>query len=121
MMNNYRQQIGLKGEDIAEAFLLEKGYTILEKNFRSKYGEIDIITKDIHKDFVFVEVKSRTNKSFGEPQDSVDYNKLEKIEKTAEIYLQERFEWEEMSWRIDIVEVYINNGRVTVNHVENVT
>lgn len=120
-MNNYRQQIGAKGEDLAEGFLIKKGYTIIEKNYRCKDGEIDIITKDEFGDFVFIEVKSRTNNKYGNPQDAVDNEKLSKIEKTAANYLQSQFEWEDMSWRIDIVEVFIRDEKITINHVENVT
>ena len=68
------QLVGKTGEEIAEIYLIKNGYKILERNFSCRQGEIDIIARDI-KEIVFVEVKTRTNKKYGEPIDSITYYK----------------------------------------------
>ncbi len=79
------KDIGQVGENIAMQYLMKKGYIFLDKNFRGKYGEIDLIFKD--EDFlVFVEVKLRKNTRFGYPRDFVTSNKQRKIIVTSEEY-----------------------------------
>lgn len=80
-----KKQFGDFGERLAEKHLLKKGYTILVRNFRSRFGELDLIAKD--KDtLVFVEVKTRVNTKYGLPEEAVTYWKLKHIQKTAEYY-----------------------------------
>ena len=81
------QQLGKQGQDLAEKYLKTKGLKTLERNFRSRYGEIDLIMKDKNT-LVFVEVKSRRSKGFGEPLESVTSQKQEKISFIALHYLQ---------------------------------
>ena len=77
---------GKSGEIIVANFLKKKGYKILETNYKNKIGEIDVIAKD--KDYtVFVEVKSRTSRAFGDPLEAVDIHKQEKIRKVATLYM----------------------------------
>ncbi len=78
---------GEYGEDIAERFLKSLGYKIISKNFRTSFGEIDIIAKDANF-LVFVEVKTRSSEKFGKPEESVGIAKLRKIRKVADFYLQ---------------------------------
>ena len=66
-----RQQFGDYGEQVAEKVLVKKGYKILERKFRSRMGEIDLIAKD-RETLVFVEVKSRLNNKFGRPEEAVN-------------------------------------------------
>ncbi len=77
---------GKQAEDIAESFLLSKGYSILCRNFRCKLGEIDIIARK-GKTLIFVEVKSNFSREDFVPEEKVDKKKKEKIFKTAEVYL----------------------------------
>lgn len=105
-MKHLNRAIGSDGEDIAREYLLKEGYEILEVNFRSKFGEIDIIGKD--KSYItFIEVKTRYNLSFGIPSESVNFRKQLKIIKTAQIFIL-RNQLSEFDIRFDIVEVYLN-------------
>ena len=77
---------GKRSEIIAADFLKEKGYKILETNYKNKIGEIDIIAQD--KDcIVFIEVKARLSQKFGHPLDAIDERKQEKIHRIASLYL----------------------------------
>ena len=77
---------GKKNEIIAADFLKSKGYQIIETNYKNKIGEIDIIAKD--KDYlVFVEVKARFSRMFGDPTEAVNYTKQQKIRAVASLYL----------------------------------
>src|SRR5258708_28070240 len=76
---------GKYGEDLAKTLLIKRGYKILQSNFKSKFGEIDIIAKD-KTQIVFVEVKARWTDKFGAPEEAVTKPKLEKIKKTIDYY-----------------------------------
>ncbi len=79
--------IGHRGEDLAVSFLEKQGYLILERNFRSKFGEIDIIAKD--KDTIcFVEVKTRQDEDILSLLESVSFFKQRKLIKTAYYYFK---------------------------------
>ena len=86
-MTDIRQALGRWGEDLAAAYLQQHGMIILERNFRGKRGEVDIIARDGN-DLVFVEVKTRSSCAFGTPQEAVDRRKQQQIIHLAEIYLQ---------------------------------
>ncbi|WP_418790060.1 YraN family protein [Phosphitispora sp. TUW77] len=81
-----KRAIGAIGEDIATQMLNEQGYIILERNFRCRYGEIDVIAR-IGDTLVFVEVKTRRNKHCGTPEESVDYRKQSKLRLLAKYYM----------------------------------
>ena len=108
-MRRYCKNVGSAGEDFAARMLEEAGYTILERNYRTRVGEIDIIASsegEIH----FIEVKTRTGDRFGFPSDSVTESKQDTIRRAAEIYIgRRRLMWSAVS--IDVVEV-------TFNHIE---
>ena len=108
---------GKFGEDCAEKFLEEKGYTILARNFRIRSAEIDIIAQ-IDDVIIFVEVKARSNIRHGLPSEAVTVRKQKKIIEAAGVFLQE--EKTDRACRFDIVEVYFNGERVEeINHIEN--
>ena len=86
-MTGTRQALGRWGEDLAAAYLQQRGMVILERNFRGKRGEVDIIARD-GDDLVFVEVKTRSSCTFGTPQEAVNRRKQQQIIHLAEIYLQ---------------------------------
>ena len=100
-MSNYRQKIGEWGEGVASEFLEKKDYKVIARNFRTPYGEIDIIAE---KDgfIFFVEVKTRTTKSFGPPEISVTPRKQEHMLAAAEYYVQKH---EIDHWQIDVIAV----------------
>lgn len=80
--------LGKEGEDTAVNYLLEMGYTISQRNYRHKRGEIDIIAEK-DKTVVFVEVKLRSKNKFGNPEETVSNQKIELIRATAENYIYE--------------------------------
>ena len=83
---NDRKLLGKIGEDLAVSLLFAEGYTIMDRNFRSHFGEIDIVCE---KDGIvyFVEVKTRTSDVFGEPDEAVNSIKQYRMKKTAEFYM----------------------------------
>lgn len=114
----YTQKIGRFGEDEAEKYLKQKGYKILERNFSCKRGEIDIIALD-KDEIVFVEIKARISLKYGLPSEAVTKYKLKHIYKTAEYYLYTRNLLNENT-RIDVIEVYIQNKKIIINHLKQV-
>ena len=102
----YQQRIGNLGEEIAAVFLGDLGYQLLEKNFRTPYGELDIIMIDSDI-LVFVEVKTRTTTSFGSPESSITHTKLERIHNSALLWLQSHPDQND-DWRIDVVAILLN-------------
>src|SRR5688572_6565615 len=98
-----RKGLGAWGESYAKDFLIKLGYTIIESNYRSRTGEIDIIAED-HACLVFVEVKTRRNRSFGLPVESFTVRKENRIGLLAEKYIQEKGLQPE-DWRVDLITV----------------
>lgn len=109
---------GKRAEDYAAKLLVDSGYIIIDKNFRSKFGEIDIIAK---KDgvLVFVEVKARWSPKFGAPEDAVTSQKLYKIRKTADYYCLIN-SIVDQKMRIDVVAIEIESGHVASAKIINV-
>ncbi|WP_029522854.1 YraN family protein [Persephonella sp. KM09-Lau-8] len=104
--------IGKIAEEKAVNFLKQKGYTILDRNFRTRYGEIDIIaSKD--KTLVFVEVRFRSG-SFISPEESIDHRKVQRIIKTANAYLTKTTTSYE-NIRFDVIAIDKNQ----IRHIEN--
>ncbi len=99
---------GEKGEGIAEEFLKEMGYKIIERNFRTLRGEIDIIADD-GGTLVFIEVKSRESIAYGRPFEAVNYLKKRKIINAALLYLKKLKEIPPC--RFDVVSIYYDRGR----------
>jgi putative endonuclease len=85
----FRFSLGERGELAACGFLIKKGYAILEKNYKCRIGEIDLIARRKGR-LAFVEVKTRTSGQRGAPQEAVDLKKQEKIFRLAEWYLKEK-------------------------------
>ena len=109
--------LGEKGEDIAAAFLEKKGYNILFRNYKCSFGEIDIIAK--HKKILsFIEVKTRSTKKYGLPQEAVTPAKQTKISRVALEFVQ-RYKMDNRAARFDVVSVqYLNDG-CEVDLIEN--
>lgn len=104
-MNN--RSFGTLGEEKAKGYLENKGYKILNKNYRvGKLGEIDIIAKD-QDTLCFIEVKTRSNERFGTPAQAVSVHKQATIVKIAQIYMQ-RYNYHDIPIRFDIVEVFMD-------------
>lgn len=109
--NTMRQNLGHVGERLAAQALRERGYDILELNFRCRHGEIDLVAEDAQ-DLVFVEVKTRRGIGFGLPEEAVTRTKRRKLVQVASYYLDLHAAMER-SWRIDVVAVqFSRHGRL---------
>lgn len=105
-MHSFNKDIGSLGEDIAENYLKNMGYIILDRNYRSKLGEIDIIGKD--GDYIaFIEAKTRYGTIYGTPAEAVTYSKQYKIYKTAQLYILKK-KLHKFNFRFDVIEVILN-------------
>lgn len=100
---------GKIGEDFIANLLLEKGYTIVARNYHSRFGEIDIIVSDA-KYIVFVEVKTRKENGMTEPFENVTKPKQGKIKKTAQIFLMHNNI--NLQPRFDVAAVFTNHGLI---------
>jgi len=104
-MHDYNREIGTLGEALAEKYIKNQGYIILEKNFSCKIGEIDIIGKD-KEHIAFIEVKSRYNKAYGTPGEAVNYYKQRKLYRTAEFYIMKN-KLHNFAFRFDVIEIFL--------------
>ena len=105
----FRWSLGERGEAVACGFLKEHGYEILEKNYKCKLGEIDAIVRRQGR-IAFVEIKTRTSKQFGMPQEAVDLKKQEKIFKVAQWYLKEK-KLEKTPVAFDVIAILWKEGQ----------
>jgi putative endonuclease len=116
--SDHRRSIGLRGEDIAADYLKRKGYSVLNRNFRTPYGEIDLVSEQ-GSSIVFTEVKTRASKSLGPPEISITRRKADHMRSAAEFYIQEYGEQYD-EWRIDVISVQIQtNETPLIVHFEN--
>lgn len=108
-------EIGILGETLAANFLADKGYTILQKNWRYKKAEVDIIAK-INNILVAVEVKTRTSTYFGNPQDFVNKKKIKLlVEAINEYVISNNLDVEV---RFDIIAIIKTNNNLEIEHFE---
>lgn len=80
-------KLGSRGEALAWNFLKKQGYSILEKNYRTRFGEMDVIARK-EKVLVFIEIKTRRDNRFGTPEEAVDWRKRQKLVRVAQAFLQ---------------------------------
>ncbi len=107
--------LGKKGEEIALGFFRKKGYRIVERNYRTPFGEIDLIARD-GEVLVFIEVKTRADIAFGRPFEAVDRRKREKMRKVSLSFMK-KFRTE-VPARFDVLSIDIENGRETIEHIK---
>ena len=120
-----KAEIGKIGEEKASAYLINKGYVVLLKNYREKFGEIDIIARASDQILVFIEVKAIAINEIGilKPEDNFTTQKYRKVKRMAEFYAAAHPELidEEMGWRIDLIAIEISlNGACAIRHYENI-
>lgn len=111
-----KNELGRKGEDIAATYLDKNGYQILYRNYRTRNGEIDIICRRAGT-VIFVEVKTRTNTTFGFPEESITRNKQDHIRKVALEYLK-AFNHPFNEVRFDVIGIMVEKGVPSINHLE---
>ena len=99
-----RNKEGRLGERLARLRLVLSGYRIVEVNYRTRYGEIDIVARD-GDELVFVEVKTKRSKEYGPPEEEVDGRKQQKLTRMALMYLAEKRGGHDAACRFDVVTV----------------
>ncbi len=103
-----RHRIGAWGEEIASQYLETKGYQIRARNWRTQEGEMDLVAQD-GETVVFVEVKTRTSKDFGWPEESITAAKRRRLQRVAMAYLLDQ-DLMDILWRIDVVAIDRNRS-----------
>ena len=112
-------ELGKWGEDLAVDYLQRKGYTIIERDWKSGKRDLDIIAQDGNI-IVFVEVKTRRNRLFGEPEESVDYHKLQNLQQAISHYV--KFKHIRQEIRFDIISIVGTVGTdPDIQHIQDVT
>lgn len=120
-----KKETGILGENLAERYLQQKNYIIVQKNFRTRSGEIDIIAISPDRKYLcFVEVKTRKQSLFGNPVEAVDERKIRKILLVAEEFLSSHhkihdLEIKNLNIRFDVISVEITYDDVKIEHIEN--
>ena len=116
-MGSQKQSLGQWGEQRAAEHLLAKGYTILERNWRCEYGEVDLIAmqKEV---LVFVEVKARSSQLYGHPEEAVTPDKQQHLYESSLTYLQAHPELDG-DWRIDVIAITRGPDGPQIEHFEN--
>ncbi len=118
---NRTQKIGQMGEEKACRYLKRRRFEILERNYRAKSGEIDIIARD-GDELVFVEVKTRSGQQFGLPSDAVNYKKQRHMIDTAQYYIHQKRLYD-LPARFDVIEIMVTQNGIfssaKVNHIKN--
>lgn len=119
MSGEESRRLGRWGEDLAAAFLEQQGYRIVDRNWKCRFGELDLVAEG-GGFLCFVEVKLRRSNRFGTGAEQVDRRKREKLRTAAELYLQEHPAV--LQPRFDVIEVLAPNGLGTKNpkirHIE---
>lgn len=110
--------LGKIGEKIAVKYLQKQNYKIITTNFYTRKGEIDIIAKQ-NKEIIFIEVKTRTSEEFGKPAEAVTYYKEKHMYQAAKYYIYKTNQESEYI-RFDVIEIYIKNGKIKLNHIKQI-
>lgn len=116
-LRNGKQLLGKEGERIAERYLIEKGYKLVERNYRCPTGELDLIVLD-RRVVVFVEVKTRTSHAFGSPFEADEFRKQQRMIRAAQYFLTQK-RLHQRDSRFDVVGISWPGREPVVEHIEN--
>jgi len=117
-MSLYQKNLGKIGEDLALDFLKSHNFSVLEKNFRSRLGEIDIIAQK-DRSLYFIEVKTRSNTNYGKPFESVDKRKVYHIKKAAQFYLLKN-KSPDYKLKVAVFSILIEDGKTDIKFWDNI-
>jgi putative endonuclease len=109
------RETGTTGEDLAARYLEDHGFAVVNRNFRCRSGEIDIVARSPEGAFVFVEVKARRSASHGEGFEAVTFGKRRRLIRAARLYVASRG-LSEAALRFDVVSVLWRDGRPEIRH-----
>ena len=120
-MTTEKQNIGKLGEDIAVKYLEGRGYSILERNYRKPWGEIDIVAQQSH-ELVFVEVKAQNQKFEWRPEENITRHKKRQLSRIVATYLKEHKISENQDWRIDVLAIKLDfeTKNAQIEHIQNI-
>lgn len=109
--------LGEEGERIAEAWLIQRGWRILDRRFRSGHRDLDLVAErgDV---VAFVEVKARRGKSFGHPVEAVNWRKQRELTRSAAVWVA-RFGGDKQLFRFDVVGVLMDESGTRIRHIQN--
>lgn len=113
-----KKEKGAWGEAIAAKFLKKLGYKIIDKNIHFQCGEIDLVAKD-GDEVVFVEVKARSTNSHGSPLESITPQKLQKLHRSVQLYM-EKHNLREEEIRIDVIGILGDTDSYEINHLKSI-
>ena len=118
-IDRQKKILGKKGEDIALNYLTEKGYELVARNYRfSRYGELDLVMKDGNY-LVFIEVRTKKNKLYGSPLETIDYDKRRQIEKMAQLFLVKEKLSQDTFCRFDAIGIILpDKGEPEIEHIQ---
>ena len=110
------QSAGNRGEAAVARYLRQKGYTLLESQWRCRFGELDLVARDRHSTVCIVEVKLRGTNSIALPREFVDSRKQQRLRSAAEVYLASKEL--DAPVRFDVAEVYDEGGSLRIKYIE---
>lgn len=113
-----RKRLGDAGEQVAAEYLLERGYTILARNWRCRGGELDLVALD-GSVLVFVEVRSRSTRTYGTAEESVDWRKQRQVRRVASFYLTGA-EVYYRDLRFDVITVYFERASYRIRDLHHI-
>ena len=107
--DNSRAEFGRMAEDLALRYLQKHGLALLQRNYRSRFGEIDLIMQEKNT-IIFIEVRSRKNSAFLHPVETVNCTKRNKIRKTSQVFMQQTSAGNRFNWRFDVITLIGNRA-----------
>jgi putative endonuclease len=123
MLNN-KKSIGNLGEDLSCRIIAERKYSVIKRNYRNKFGEIDIIAREKGGQLVFFEVKTLTNKNVCQldPEDNLTQAKLQKLRRICLWFANQHPELIDLEkgWRIDLLALSLDGGICRYKHYKNI-
>ena len=115
---NFNRTKGIYGENLACKYLEENNYQIIKRNYKNYFGEIDIIAIEKN-EIVFIEVKMRTDKKYGNGFDAINYYKIKHIKNVANIFIKNN-KLENYAIRFDAIQIYKIGENVKLEHVKQI-
>ncbi|MFV9509882.1 YraN family protein [Tepidibacillus sp. LV47] len=117
-MTHQRKVLGKWGEEKAKEYLLNQGYILIAQNWRTRYGELDLIMLD-QETVVFVEVRTKSTSDFGKASESIHHRKQQKLLYTAEAFLTSK-KWWNRNVRFDLISIDKIEGKYQIQHIKNI-
>lgn len=120
-MTTEKQNTGKLGEDIAVKYLENHGYSVLERNYRKPWGEIDIVAQQ-SQELVFFEVKTQNQKFEWRPEENITRHKKHQLSRIVATYIKEHKISENQDWRIDVLAITLDfqTKNAQIEHIQNI-